>query len=311
MGEWGRSKLRQPSRVRLRGNRDAWDAHLAENRGKRLRPQPETEAKALAVRVQRQMENEMAAYKNKKLRRKMTRAAKARVEKRLIAPMKSDNGPFRVNKSIKHAMELLDDTFKYLKQKPPVMNTSLDEPWVPFMLDAQAKMDKWPEAVLKQFVEELTLLTPKGVAGYIKACKQIMDYTFNAPSNKTGPKYNARWKMWPHQRDRESIEAAQDDTKENLMASKLAAKKKKGVDKVKVSKGKGGKAAKGEAKERSGGLMLVRANNKLPDGSDRQKKAVSSVGKDGVLMKAHAKTHGRMIVRACIKNGFLKTKKAA
>lgn len=296
-----------PSRVRLRGDREAWEAHLAENKGKKLKPHPDTEAKALAVRIKRQEEREMAEYRDKKKRRKMTRAARARVEKKFTTLAPVDNGPFRANKSAKHAMELLDDTFAYLKMKPPVMNTSLAEPWTAFLVDCYAKVAKWPEAVLEQFVEELTAQDAKGksVDGLIKLCKQIIDYTFNAPSNTKGPRYNARWKMWPHQRDREQIEAAND--KENLMASKLAAKKKKGVDKVSAKKG--GKA-KVERKERSGGLILLRANNKLPDGSDRQKKAVSSVPKDGVLMSKHAKEHGRMIVRACIKHGFLKTKAA-
>lgn len=183
----------------------------------------------------------------------------------------------RSSKTVKHAMELLDDTFSYLKQKPPTMKAYMDDPSAAFLIETYALVSKWPESVLSQFITDLTNLEPKrgDVSGMIGTVKRIIHEVFGDTDRGTGETYLARWRMWPHRRSKVEDEVVQrvKDPEENLMKSKLATKKKvtsikaPATSKVKAPKGgkikddtklrviKGSKRPKNDERARVKGLI--------------------------------------------------------
>lgn len=151
------------------------------------------------------------------------------------------------NRTVKHAMELLDDTFRHLRQKPPAMNTKKDDPWPAFSIEVNSLIAKWPEGVLKQFLGDLVVVeVPKDVSGMIGTVKRLLHEVFGVDDilDDNYPKYLARWRMWPHQRDRDEPAAKKEE--DNLMANKLATNKK--VASVKRSRLDDGEKAEKPAK---------------------------------------------------------------
>ena len=185
-----------------------------------MKPSPETEAKTLAVRKQRAAEASRprgmkAQAKFAKLNAKMKKG-QARPPPRVL----------KRSKTVKHAMELLDDTFTFVRQRPPLMRTFMDDPSTAFLLDVYENVAKWPESVMKQFLAELTdLPIPEDVSGKIGDIKRVVHEVFDNKGLHTGQPYLARWRMWPHRSDKPE-QVVPKEEKENLMASKMATKKK-------------------------------------------------------------------------------------
>ncbi len=184
----------------------------------------------------------------------------------------------RPNKTIKHAMELLDDTFKYLKQKPPSMHTKKDDPWPSFAIEAHALIARWPEGVMKQFIEELCVVPcPPDVPGRIGTIKRILHEVFGVDDvvDDNYPKYLARWRMWPHQRDKDEPAAKKEE--DNLMANKLATKKKVGsIKRSRLDDGeeKTEKKAKAKSEGSGGGRSRMADDATLKPGKPGPEKGI-------------------------------------
>lgn len=191
------------------------------------------------------MKNKTSAEKKKKNAKKTNRNARTATGVTMLRP----------NRTAKHAMMLLDDTFKYLRQKPPAMHTKKDDPWPAFAIEAHWLIAKWPEGVMKQFIEDLCVVAcPPDVAGRIGTIKRILHEIFGVDHvvDDKYPKYLARWRMWPHQRDKDEPAAGKEE--DNLMANKLATKKKvTSIKRSRLDDGEAEKPAKKTKAEKSDG----------------------------------------------------------
>lgn len=269
---------------RRRQDKDGeWERHLAENAKKKLVPSPAAEAKALVVRMMRRAEQEVADYRDKRRRKSMSKIAKKRA-KTLIETSKKDGkrvaeinekNHARDNDTVmrrgygcKHAMEYLDNCFKVYRSKPPAMITSDEDPTDRFMKTIMERIGQWSQANQLGIIETMSVIPPpKEEKKILHAIKRILTEVFVAQSNKTGPSYNARWRMWPHRRD-EQEKTADPETKtteSDDMASKMAVNKK--VSRKKAS----AKAAK-------------KTSSKKSDGRS------GALGDDSVLIRKAAKT---------------------
>lgn len=156
--------------------------------------------------------------------------------------------------TMKHFMELLDDTFRHCKQKPPAMDLREANPISKFLIHSWDAISKWPELVVKEFLTDMYAGDmPPTHTERLRIVKNMVTEVFDA--RDAGPKYLARWRMWPHQRDKDEPAAKKEE--DNLMANKLATKKK--VTSIKRTVEQGDDKPAKKAKANGGGSPIGRS----------------------------------------------------
>lgn len=221
--------------------------------------------------------------------------------------------------TIKHFMELLDDTFRHCKQRPPAMDLREANPISKFLIHSWDLIDKWPELVAKEFLTDMYAAeVPPTHTERLRVVKSMVTEVFDARSE--GPKYMARWRMWPHQRDKDEPAAKKDE--DNLMANKLATKKKTtSIKRTVAENGEDKPAKKAAAKGASPiGRSKISDDDKLVPGRGGPEKGIYGtllplIPKSGITLAALVKAakakkldekKARRYAAGAVREGFAK-----
>lgn len=241
---------------------------------RKVKPAPETDAKALAVR-KALLAKEEQAKGIKEIHAYVMKLQKKRPK--FVSVLKKK----RKFKTPKDMMEFLADTFMEASQHPPVFFSKMDQPFVSFLLHVEEHISQWPPKILAAFLDELHAHPSTDVPGMIGDAKRVVAEIFDDIGDGLAVPYLTRWKLWPYVNDKK-VEPQPD--KENLMASKMATKKKVASDKRAAAeepakdetKGKKGKATPPADKKpaKTGGRRSLSDESTLKPGKNMPSKGI-------------------------------------
>lgn len=259
---------------------------------RKVKPAPETTEKALAVRKAIAAKEQQAKGIDE-IRAYVTKHQDKRAK--FVSLLKKK----RTHKTPKAMMTFLEDTFLHAGQHPPVFFSKMDQPFVAFLLSIDEKIAEWPPEVLKAFLDELCTKSPTDVPGMIGDAKRVVSEIFDDIGHSISVPYLTRWKQWPYINDKKVEQPAD---KENLMASKMATKKKvqsekrDGATEAAAKPDKKGKAAAKEkpAKTGGGGRRSLGDESTLKPGKNMPSKGIYGqllplIPKTGITLAALCK----------------------
>lgn len=194
------------------------------NMVRKVKPKPETEFKALKQRerVAGQEYQPRTMEEARKYNEQMEKDHQKRFGKQpVVRMMKKGYDP-------KKAMKLLADTIRFMEHKVPIIRPGMKNPTWGFLMEVYDSVAKWPDRVLREFLQELTTRTPSSdVAENIGDVKRVIHEIFDDKGIWSAEPYLARWRLWPYRKSKvDQPDPQPNEDEENIMANKMATKKK-------------------------------------------------------------------------------------
>jgi len=324
-----KTKRRTKKRLRVKSEADVYNERLAKDVARGRWPRGQEPSPVTRVRPLPQPEEEPVPTKESA--KAKTKRSKKQAPKPVCCRVRD----------VKAAMKLLEDAFTAAGQRPPAMHAYVKYPAEKFLIDAAAKIERWPPRVMRSFLEATSTLAeiPSDQTAMVVAIKRVLNDLFDA--SEEASKIDSRWRMWLPQRrvtsppTEEESDASLEQLKqageerrrkrqskkrevnqESTMASKKKTASEKTSKKKLSAKRVTKKTSKKVAKKRvpggrrfiPKGAKVFRVKNAgLPEGprTERQREAVKAVKANGSDVRALMKEHGRFIVYAVIDKGFL------